>query len=81
VNLTLVKPQTPEIKGFYEELKMDVEFEGTFTNLMNFLSFISKVQRIITIRNVEIVTKEVVDGNSFLGVKGTFVSYRYLEGK
>ncbi|HEX4923547.1 MAG TPA: type 4a pilus biogenesis protein PilO [Bdellovibrionales bacterium] len=66
---------------FYQELLIDVTLTGTYPQLTLFLSYISRLQRIVNIRDIELITVRVVDGTQFLSMKGTLVSYRYLEGK
>lgn len=68
-------------KQFYEELNIDVTLSGTYPQLTLFLSYISRLQRIVNIRNVEIKFEKLADSTPFLTMKGTLVSYRYLEGR
>lgn len=81
VNPTSVQPKKPNAKGFYEEFLMDVEMEGSYTQLVSFLAFMSKIQRIVNIRGLELKLKEYVDDVPILKMKGTFVAYRYVEGQ
>jgi len=77
VTLVAVKPKPSETKEFYEELAMDVELEGPFSLLTTFLAYMSKQNRIVNIKNVEIEFKSMVDNVPRLSMKGTLVSYRY----
>jgi Tfp pilus assembly protein PilO len=81
VNPTAIVPKKPTSKAFYEELLMDVEMEGTYPQLVMFLAYISKIQRIVNIRGLELKVKEANDDAPILKLKGTLVAYRYLEGK
>ncbi len=79
VNLTKVQPNKAQQKGFYEELQMDIEMEGSYTQLVLFLSYISKIQRIVNIKGLELRLKTYIDEISILKVRGTVVAYRYVE--
>lgn len=81
VNPTSIVPKKPTAKTFYEELLMEVEMEGTYTQLVTFLAYISKIQRIVNIRGLELKVKETSEDAPILKLKGTLVAYRYLEGK
>lgn len=81
VNPTTVQPKKPNPKGFYEEFLMDVEMEGSYVQMVSFLAFMSKIQRIVNIRGLELRVKEQVDDIPILKMKGTFVAYRYVEGQ
>lgn len=81
VNPTSIKPKSPNSKGFYEEFLMDVEMQGSYTQLVSFLAFMSKIQRIVNVRGLELGSPEYVDDVPILKMKGTLVAYRYVEGK
>lgn len=80
VNPTAIVPRKATAKGFYEELSMDVEMEGSYTQLVMFLAYISKIQRIVNIRGLELTVKENREDSPILKLKGNLVAYRYLEG-
>jgi Tfp pilus assembly protein PilO len=77
VNLVSVKPRTPQQKEFYEELSMDIELEGPFSLLTTFLAYMSKQNRIVNVKDIDIHFKSMVDGNPRLTMKGTLQAYRY----
>ncbi len=79
VRQTSVQPKKAQQKGFYEELQMDVELEGSYTQLVLFLSYISNIQRIVNIKGLELRFKDFVDEVPILRLKGTLVAYRYIE--
>jgi type IV pilus assembly protein PilO len=79
---TVPQPPTgPVGDRFYEELMIDVQLVGSFSQLTLFLSYVSRLQRIVNIKNIEIRFDRYVDTVPYLTLKGTLVSYRYLEGK
>jgi len=77
VNLVSVKPRNPEQKEFYEELSMDIELEGPFSLLTTFLAYMSKQNRIVNVKNINIDFKQMIDSVPRLTMKGTLQSYRY----
>jgi len=77
VTLVSIKPKTPSPGDFYEELQVDVELEGSFTLLTTFLSYISKQNRIINIKNIEMGMKTANEGVPKLSLRGVLVAYRY----
>jgi type IV pilus assembly protein PilO len=77
-------PQKSELKQFYEEFPVDIIIEGSFTNVTLFLSYITQLKRIITIKGFDIAksaSKSGVDSGNNLSLQGTLVVYRYLETK
>ena len=78
VKLISVKPGQTEKLEFYEQISLDVELEGGYSQLTLFLSYISKVKRIIRIKSFELSTKEISDGIPILNLKGKLVAYRYV---
>lgn len=77
VTLASVKPRNPEPKDFYDELSMEIELEGPFSLLTTFLAYMSKQNRIVTIKNIAIDYKNTVDLVPRLRMVGTLQSYRY----
>lgn len=81
VEFSNFKPRDSVAKDFYDELPMDIQVKGAFSQLLNFMSNIGKIPRIINIRNVELGSPTMLDGYPVLTLKGTLVGYRYKEGK
>lgn len=81
------KPLPPVDTKFYEELQVDLEAVGTFSNLTQFLANISakRIERIITLTNLELSRGSApvgADGEvTMLHMRGTLVAYKYLEKK
>ena len=81
VNLASIQPKNSQAKGFYEELLMEVEVEGSYGQLVTFLSYISRIQRIVNIRGLDLKVKQMTEDGPILAMRGTLVAYRYMEGK
>ncbi|MCB0393639.1 MAG: type 4a pilus biogenesis protein PilO [Bdellovibrionales bacterium] len=81
VKLLSVKPGVGQKDKFYEEISLDIQMEGSFSQLTLFLSYISKLKRILRVKDYELSVKEVVDGRPILTMRGVLVAYRYIEQK
>ena len=81
VDIGTTKPRQGEIKNFYEELQIDIEMRGTYSQLTAFLSMIaaSRNQRIISLRDLKLEFDSMLDEAAILQMKGTLVAYRYVE--
>ena len=78
VKLVSVRPGNTQKQEFYEQISLTVELEGGYSQLTLFLSYISKLKRIIRIKSFELTTKQVEDNIPVLGLKGQLVAYRYV---
>lgn len=83
VDILNTKPKNGEMKNFYEELQIDIEMRGTYSQLTAFLSMIaaSKTQRIMSLRDLKLEFQTMSDEVAILNMKGTLVAYRYVEAK
>ncbi len=81
VQLTHFRPKETVSKDFYDELPMDIELKGNFPGLVLFLSYVSKIPRIITIKDVELGDAVYIDSSATLKLKGTLMAYRYKGDK
>jgi len=82
VEMSGFKPREPVAKDFYDEIPMEISVRGTYAQLTSFLGNVSKIPRIINIKNVELRNPKEVEGSTFVDMKGVLVAYRYnKEGK
>jgi len=72
--------QTGESGAFFETLEMDIELEGSFPQVTLFLANISKIKRIVKIRDFSIATVGQSDADT-IRLKGRLLAYRYVEKK
>jgi type IV pilus assembly protein PilO len=79
VELSGFTPKESSAKDFYEEVPIDIHLRGPYGQLVTFLANISKLPRIINVRDVEIGTPKYVDNVPIMEFKGTLVVYRYKE--
>lgn len=81
VQLTNFKPKETIAKDFYEEIPMEIQVTGSFAQITSFLANVSKLPRIINIRNVGLGQPRLIDNTPLLRLEGTLVAYRYKEAK
>lgn len=68
-----------ERTNFYEPIRMSFAFEGSFAQILTFLSELSSVPRLITFEGVELSTLANTDPEMpQLSFTGTIVAYRYI---
>jgi Tfp pilus assembly protein PilO len=64
--------------SLYHSLSVKLQLEVTYTQLLLFLSYISKVDRVIALKNFTINKKNLeVDGEMLLDVTAEFHAYKY----
>ena len=72
----------PEKKDFYEMIRLKFELQGTFSQVVAYLSAISKVQKLLTFEGLKI---EMGDGSDpetpTVKLVGVIVAYRYLQSE
>ncbi len=73
-----------ERKDFYEMTRIKVDLQGSFSQVVLFLSSLSKVQKLLTFDNLEIKTLEegavIGEGETPpVTLEATMVGYRYLK--
>lgn len=63
--------------NFYETRKLDISLEGSYSQVLTFLSNLSRLKRLITVDKLEIA--QAAGGeDAKVSFNGTLVSYRYL---
>jgi len=68
---------------FYEEVKASVDLSGTFQQLMLFMSFLTKVDQIITLSKLSIrnpSSQQMNVESPVLSISAELKGYRYLSG-
>lgn len=81
IELINFKPRSSRIQEFYEELPMDIQTRGTYSQLLTFLSNVSRIPRIINIKNIDIGNPQFKEGVPYMQLSGTLAGYRYVEGR
>lgn len=81
VELSNFKPRETRPKDFFDEVPMEIKLKGTYVQLVTFMANISKLPRIVTIKDVEIGSPKMNDGYPYMEMSGVLVGYRYKEGR
>ncbi len=71
----LFKPAAERQKGFYNEIPIQIEVEGRFHNIMNFIYKITTMQRIVNVFNIDM--RPIKRLSPELKATFTAVTYRF----
>ena len=80
------KPQREVEKDFYAEVPVELKIRGKFHNLVSFFDRISRLPRIVTISNLNIVeSKKPSDGSTgggtFIEATCSAITFRFIEAR
>lgn len=79
LNPLSLTPAKGENKGFYETSKLSFNLQGSFPQVMRFLSELSKVPNLLTLEGVQIEkVRAGTEANAVLSFKASIVGYKYL---
>lgn len=82
IRVTASRPVEINAAGtYYDEMPMEVEFEGSFSQLTLFMYQLSKRKLIIHPADMDLSLREVVDGQTNLKMTGKLVGFKYKEAK
>jgi type IV pilus assembly protein PilO len=81
VNITSVKPSDKLLKqDFYEGMPIDIEFSGTYEQIMAFFTKIVNLPRIINLKEVSLtLDPKLGPNNTIIKGKGKMFAYRFVE--
>jgi len=80
VRIVKINPKKDtKIQQGYEKMVIDFELSGTFTEVAIFLSNMTKIKRLISIGDFELVNKSEDVDSPVLVFTGDFFAYRYLK--
>lgn len=69
-----------EKKDFYEMTRLDFSIQGSFSQVVLFLSSLSKIQRLLTFDKIKIKSsQQAAADNPLVELSGTIVGYRYIK--
>jgi type IV pilus assembly protein PilO len=81
-----VEPQDQVTKiEFYEYMKIDIQLQGTYSQVATFLSLLSKLPRLLTLEKIKLATSasyvkgSATDGGTKIDFAATIIAYRYAE--
>lgn len=75
----MFKPKQESVKQIYAEVPVALDVSGSFLQLMTFLKRVGEMPRIVAVRDLTL-TGGKGDGKSLLGITGTVMTYRFVEG-
>lgn len=66
---------------FYDEMEVKLELEGTYAQFVLFLSYLTRIDKIVTVEDMSIVNRqrEQAEESPVLQFKSTVKGYRYRE--
>lgn len=69
-----------EKKEFYEMVRLEFALQGTFAQVVSFLSSLSKIERLLTFDKLNLkVNRSTAEDVPTVELAGTLVAYRYLK--
>jgi type IV pilus assembly protein PilO len=74
-------PAETVTKNYFDELPISAEFEGSYAQLTLFMYLLSKQKLIIQPGDMELTTKQIVDGQTSLKLLGKLSGFKYKETK
>ncbi|MCB0349098.1 MAG: type 4a pilus biogenesis protein PilO [Bdellovibrionales bacterium] len=81
VNITSVKPSDKLLKqDFYEGMPIDIEFSGTYEQIMAFLTKVVNLPRIINLKELLLsLDTKAGPATTIIKAKGKMLAYRFVE--
>lgn len=79
MDFLLFEPKPEAVKDFFAEIPVDIKIKGNFSNLMIFFDKISRLYRIVNVRDIKISSDE--KDKNILMTSGTAVTYKFVEKK
>ena len=68
--------ETP--KDFYAEILISIQVSGPYHNVGYFLDQVSKLERIVTVRDIKMGSPKEVEGEMLLSSSCNLLTYRFL---
>ena len=81
LDILLFRPKPEEPKDFYAAVPVDISVAGSFYNVGNFFVAVSKLPRIVNIKNVEFRDINYASPKSPLKVNCLATTFRFLDEK
>ena len=75
------KPLADVPKDFYSEIPVDIKVRGPYHNMGIFLDKVSKLDRIVTVSNINMGGPKEVSGEMLLNSSCRLVTYRFTNKK
>ncbi len=73
------QPKKELIKDFYAEIPIDITVRGPYHNIGAFLDRVSKLDRIVSVANINMGAPVFEEGEALLNSKISLTTYRFIE--
>lgn len=73
------KPNAEFPRGFYAEVPLDIEFTGTFHQVVTFFDLVAKLPRIVNVGELKMEIEEEETEQTTLRVSGRATTFRFVE--
>ncbi len=81
VRLVETKPGEVQPQTYFDALPLNVQFEGSYSQLAYYMYLLSKKKIIFEPQNMQITVKDITDGHTNLSMQGVLLAYKYKETK
>lgn len=81
VRVPTSKPDSAISGNYFDQLPIDIEFEGSYSQLTMLMYQLSKNKIIVHPVDMELTTRDIVDRQTNLKMKGKIVGFKYKEAK
>lgn len=75
------KPAGETVKGFYAEVPVTLKLSGSYHQAAAFFDAVSKMERIVNIKNLTLGGTKEVKGKTTLGVDCSAITFRFVENQ
>jgi type IV pilus assembly protein PilO len=73
------KPNAEVARGFYAEVPLDIEFTGTFHQVVTFFDLVAKLPRIVNVGELNMQIEDERTEETILRVGGRATTFRFIE--
>ena len=64
---------------FYETRKLEISLEGTYSQILSFLSNLSRLKRLVTVEKIGLSQQGIANEEGKVAFTGTLTNYRYVK--
>lgn len=73
------RPRSEELKEFYAEVPIEIEFQGRFHDIALFFDRVAKLPRIVNVSELDMKIDDETAQETMLSVKGSAKTFRFVE--
>jgi type IV pilus assembly protein PilO len=79
LEILLFRPRAESLQDFYAEIPVDIVVRGGFHNALTFFDNVSKLNRIVTINNIDFRNPKVNGDQVTMDISNLATTYRFLD--